>query len=170
MKTLHRKLNADLYVPRATRSVRRAQLVYARLYHSVSLLLPDATVWVAAEPSARHLRQPHEVYTPQYLLNADGTPATRPAISALLRRDRLWRGVSGADFPMRHISNVVLMRNGAVTHAFDMTSATLDFLHPGAAATCSARSPTSASAADRSIISVVLVEGLPPPMIITFGV
>jgi len=40
--------NADLYDPRRTRLVPREAMVYARLYHSVSLLMPDGTVWVRA--------------------------------------------------------------------------------------------------------------------------
>ena len=40
-------LNADLYDPATNTFSSAGMNSYARLYHSVALLLPDATVWVA---------------------------------------------------------------------------------------------------------------------------
>src|SRR3954462_3719996 len=40
-------LNADLYDPASNTFSSAGANAYARLYHSVALLLPDATVWVA---------------------------------------------------------------------------------------------------------------------------
>src|SRR5258706_1873303 len=75
-------LNADLYDPASNTFSSAGALVYARLYHSVSLLLPDATVLVAGGDPARGTYEPHMGgYTPQYPFNADWTPATRPAIT-----------------------------------------------------------------------------------------
>ena len=115
-------LNADLYDPATNTFSSAGALVYARLYHSVSLLLPDATVWVAGGNPQRGTYEPHmEVYTPQYLLNADGTPATRPAISGTSSSVIGYGGGFQVQTPdAASIANVVLMRNGAVTHAFDM--------------------------------------------------
>ena len=115
-------LNADLYDPASNTFSSAGALVYARLYHSVSLLLPDATVWVAGGNPARGTYEQHmEVYTPQYLLNADGTPATRPAITGTSSTVIGYGGALQVQTPdAANISNVVLMRNGAVTHAFDM--------------------------------------------------
>jgi hypothetical protein len=115
-------LNADLYDPATNTFSSAGALVYARLYHSVSLLLPDATVWVAGGNPQRGTYEPHmEVYTPQYLLNADGTPATRPAIAGTSSSVIGYGGGFQVQTPdAATISNVVLMRNGAVTHAFDM--------------------------------------------------
>jgi len=115
-------LNADLYDPATNTFSSAGALVYARLYHSVSLLLPDATVWVAGGNPARGTYEPHmEIYTPQYLLNADGTPATRPTITSTSSAVLDYGGAFQVQTPdAANISNVVLMRNGAVTHAFDM--------------------------------------------------
>jgi len=115
-------LNADLYDPATNTFSSAGALVYARLYHSVSLLMPDATVWVAGGNPQRGTYEPHmEVYTPQYLLNADGTPATRPAISGTSSSVIGYGGGFQVQTPdAASIANVVLMRNGAVTHAFDM--------------------------------------------------
>lgn len=115
-------LNADLYTPGSNSFSPAGTMVYARLYHSVSLLMPDGTVWVAGGNPARGTYEPHmEVYTPQYLLNADGTPATRPTITSTSSNVIGYGGAFHVQTPdAASIANVVLMRNGAVTHAFDM--------------------------------------------------
>src|SRR5690242_8125486 len=51
-------LNADLYTPVSNTFSPAGTETYARLYHSVSLLLPDATVWVAGSNPARGTYEP----------------------------------------------------------------------------------------------------------------
>ncbi len=115
-------LNADLYDPAANTFSSAGAEVYARLYHSVSLLLPDATVWVAGGNPQRGTYESHmEIYSPAYLFNADGTPATRPTIASTSSAVIGYGGAFQVQTPdAANISRVVLMRNGAVTHAFDM--------------------------------------------------
>ena len=95
---------------------------FPRLYHSVSLLLPDATVWVAGgNPTRGSYEQQVEIYTPPYLYNSNGTLATRPSITSVTP------GVIGygTSFQVQtpdaaNIDSVVIMKNGSVTHAFNM--------------------------------------------------
>jgi hypothetical protein len=94
---------------------------YARLYHSVALLLPDATVWLAGgNPKRGTYVQQMEIYRPPYLFDSTGTLATRPSITSAPS------SVSyGNAFPVQtpdaaSINRVVLVRNGTVTHAFGM--------------------------------------------------
>jgi len=115
-------LQADLYDPATNTMGSAGSNAYPRLYHSVSLLLPDATVWLAGgNPSRGSYQQQVEIYTPPYLYNADGTLATRPSITSVTP------GVIGygSSFQVQtpdaaNISSVVIMKNGAVTHAFNM--------------------------------------------------
>lgn len=94
---------------------------YARLYHSVALLLPDATVWVAGGNPSRGTYETHmEIYQPPYLFNSTGGLATRPSITSSPASV-----VYGQTFQVQtpnaaSISSVVLMRDGSVTHSFDM--------------------------------------------------
>ena len=115
-------LNADLYNPATNTFSSAGAEVYARLYHSVSLLLPDGTVWVAGGNPARGTYESHmEIYTPAYLFNADGSRATRPTITSLSSSTMGYAAAFQVQTPdASNISSVVLMRNGAVTHAFDM--------------------------------------------------
>jgi hypothetical protein len=115
-------LNADLYDPGSNTISSAGAEVYARLYHSVSLLLPDATVWVGGGNPQRGTYEPHmEIYSPAYLFNADGTLATRPTITGTSSSVIGYGGAFQVQTPdAANISSVVLMRNGAVTHAFNM--------------------------------------------------
>jgi hypothetical protein len=115
-------LNADLYDPAANTFSPAGSEVYARLYHSVSLLMPDGTVWVAGGNPARGTYEPHmEVYSPPYLFNSNGTPATRPAITSVSSGIVGYGSAFQVQTPdAASIASVVLVRNGAVTHAFDM--------------------------------------------------
>ena len=119
-------LKADLYTPnidptKSTFTPAGAES-FARLYHSVSLLLPDATVWVAGGNPQRGTYEPHmEIYSPAYLFNPDGTLATRPLITGTSSSAIGYNGAFQVQTPdAATISSVVLMKNGAVTHAFDM--------------------------------------------------
>jgi hypothetical protein len=115
-------LNGDLYDPSTNSFSSAGTNVYPRLYHSGALLLPDATVWVVGgNPSRGSYEQHMEVYTPAYLFNSNGTPATRPTITSVTP------GVIGygSSFQVQtpnaaSISSVVLVRAGSPTHAFDM--------------------------------------------------
>ncbi|MBS1809999.1 MAG: discoidin domain-containing protein [Acidobacteria bacterium] len=61
-----------------------ANISVPRNYHSVALLMPDGRVWSGGGGlcacAADH--PDHQVFTPPYLYNADGTLAQRPAITA----------------------------------------------------------------------------------------
>jgi Domain of unknown function (DUF1929) len=115
-------LNADLFDADGSSMTSAGQNAFPRLYHSVALLLPDATVLVAGGNPTRGTYEPHmEIYSPAYLFSANGSPAPRPAISSISP------GVIGygSTFQVQSpdaasISSVVLVRAGAVTHAFDM--------------------------------------------------
>jgi PKD repeat protein len=115
-------LNADLYDPGTNTFSSAGANAYPRLYHSGSLLLPDATVLLVGGNPTEGSYEPHiEIYSPSYLFNGDDTPATRPTISDVTP------GASGYGqvFQVRtpdpsSIASVVLVRPGAQTHAFDM--------------------------------------------------
>jgi hypothetical protein len=115
-------LQADLYDSTTNTMGSAGSNAFPRLYHSVSLLLPDATVWVAGGNPTRGTFENHvEIYTPPYLYKGDGTLATRPSITAVTPAVVGY----GTSFTVTtpdaaNIASVVLMKNGSVTHAFDM--------------------------------------------------
>ena len=87
----------------------------------MALLLPDATVWLAGGNPSRGSYEPHmEIYKPAYLFNSSGAAATRPTITSAPSAIS-WGNAFTVQTPdAANISSVVLVRNGAVTHAFNM--------------------------------------------------
>jgi hypothetical protein len=117
-------LKAEIYDPATNSFSSAGSNAFPRLYHNVQLLLPDGTVVLAGgnpeQGPAPPAFEPHvEIYTPAYLFNADGSAATRPAITAAPAG--LGYGVPfTVQTPNKDIASVVLMRAGSNTHSFDM--------------------------------------------------
>lgn len=111
-----------------------AEGTHARLYHSTSLLLPDATVLVAGGGAPGPLINTNaELYYPPYLFDSNGQFAARPVItsapSVAIPGDNLSITVNnGGD-----INELVLIRTGSVTHSvnFDQRRLPLDFARQG---------------------------------------
>jgi uncharacterized membrane protein len=118
-------LNADLYDPATNTFSSAGANSYARLYHSVSLLLPDGTVWLAGgNPQRGTYEQNMEIYQPAYLFTTDSTgniiSATRPTISSSPTSVSYGNSFTVQTPDAANIASVALIRNGAATHAFDM--------------------------------------------------
>jgi len=89
-----------------------------RVYHSIALLLMDGTVFSGGSGlcdtcSANHYDA--QIYTPQYLLNADGSKASRPVINSVsstnvVPGNTVTVGTGGP------ISSMSLVRFGSATH------------------------------------------------------
>jgi hypothetical protein len=116
-------LNADLYDPDSNTFSSAGANKFARLYHEVALLLPDATVWLAGgNPIACQGCYEHhmEIYQPAYLFKADGTLASRPSISSVTPTPIGYNSTFTVKTSQASsIASVVLVRMGAVTHAFN---------------------------------------------------
>jgi galactose oxidase len=89
-----------------------------RTYHSTALLLADGRVFVGgggqcgAGCAQNHLNA--EILTPPYLLNADGSAATRPVITAASTQATLGGPITASTASA--VSAFVLMRLSATTH------------------------------------------------------
>ena len=113
---------AQIYDPIANLFSSASSMEIPRLYHSNTILLPDARVAALGGNPMRKLYQSEiEIYSPPYLFNPDGSPAKRPTIAEVGPGELSY----GKQFTVKtpeatEIQSVVLVRPGAVTHAFDM--------------------------------------------------
>ncbi|KAI9769560.1 MAG: hypothetical protein M1840_004038 [Geoglossum simile] len=112
------QLTPELWDPATNQFTQLIPNSIPRVYHSFALLLQDATVMLGGGGlcdtcSANHFDA--QIYTPQYLLNADGTKATRPVISSISTNNvvpgnTVTVNTNGA------VSSMSLVRYGSATH------------------------------------------------------
>ena len=162
-------LNADLYNSADNTFTTMVPNVYPRLYHSNALLLPDATVWFAGGNPARGNYEQHmEIYSPPYLFNANGTPATRPTISDVPAAIA-WAGSFTVLTPdAANISSVVLVRPGAPTHAFDMDQRLVGLSFTKGSGTLTVTGPPNGNIAPPGYYMLFLVNDLGVPSVAKF--
>ena len=115
---------------------------YSRLYHSTSLLLPDARVVSMGGNSGNRGRYlgAIEIYTPSYLYDADDRLITtdRPHIVSAPTGPLGYNAGFAVDYTSSSaIASAVLVRPGAVTHAFDMEQRMVGLCGPAPQPACS---------------------------------
>ncbi|KAK2046577.1 kelch domain-containing protein [Colletotrichum somersetense] len=125
-------LVAELFNPETGEWKQMAPMAVPRNYHSVSILLPDATVFtggggmcyvtkVFGSTAGCDQTVDHpdgEIFEPPYLFNADGSPAARPVISAI-GADPVKAGAT-LTFTVEGVmgqGTAALVRTGSATHS-----------------------------------------------------
>jgi Domain of unknown function (DUF1929) len=114
-------LNARIWNPDTKTWQVGASAQKVRLYHSTALLLPDGTVLVGgggAPGPQTNLNA--EIYYPPYLFTPGGTLAARPQITSAPTVLNTGQAFSMGISSSKAISRVVMVKNGSVTHSFNM--------------------------------------------------
>ncbi len=161
-------LNADLYDPGNNSFSSAGANVYPRMYHTVALLMPDATVWLAgSNPSSGVYEQHMEIYQPAYLFSRDGNnkliPATRPAITSAPSAIK-WNGKFTVSTPdAANISSAVLMKLDSSTHAFDLDQREVGLNFTAGSGTLAVTAPPNANVAPPGYYMLFLInnQGVP---------
>jgi Domain of unknown function (DUF1929)/IPT/TIG domain/Glyoxal oxidase N-terminus len=162
-------LNADLYDPASNSFSSAGANVYPRLYHTVSLLLPDATVWLAGSNPSRGTYESHmEIYKPAYLFNSNGSLATRPSISSA-PGNIAWSGSFTVSTPdAANISQVVLVRPGSSTHAFDMDQRLVGMSFTAGSGALNVTAPPNSNIAPPGYYMLFLINNKGVPSVASF--
>jgi galactose oxidase len=114
-------LSAEMWDPATETFSRMAASAIPRTYHSVALLMPDGRVFAGggglcgAGCATNHFDG--EIFTPPYLLDPDGSPASRPAITSAPST-----AANGATITVetnRTVTAFSIVRMGTVTHTVD---------------------------------------------------
>jgi len=113
-------LTAEMWDPATESFSALAPAAVPRTYHSVALLMPDARVFTGGGGLCGDCDTNHfdgEIFTPPNLLNADGTPAPRPAITTAPATAANGAAVTVAT--NRAVSSFAIVRMGTATHSVD---------------------------------------------------
>ena len=165
-------LNADLFDANAASVGPAGANADARLYHSVALLLPDATVWLAGgNPQRGTYEQNMEIYQPPYLFtsgNGGTALATRPTISSAPANISYGNAFTVQTPDAANISSAVLVRNGAVTHAFDMDQRVVGLTFTAGTGTLSVTGPPNGNIAPPGYYMLFLLSNTGVPSIARF--
>ncbi len=162
-------LHADLYDPSSNSFSSAGSNAYARLYHTVSLLLPDATVWLAGSNPSRGTYETHmEIYKPAYLFNSDGSLATRPSISSA-PGNITWGGAFTVSTPdAGNISQAVLVRPGSSTHSFDFDQRLVGMSFIAGSGSLTVTAPPNSNIAPPGYYMLFLINNNGVPSVATF--
>jgi hypothetical protein len=166
-------LDADLFDPVTETWSPAGRGAIPRLYHSVALLLPDATVWVAgSNPFQGSWDNRMEIYAPAYLFTTDASgrtvPADRPAISGGPWRMGYDEAVRVETPDAAEIASVVLMRPGSNTHAFDFEQRLVELSFTRGAGFLTVTSPPDANVAPPGYYMLFLVNTAGVPSVARF--
>ncbi|MFF5292128.1 discoidin domain-containing protein [Paractinoplanes globisporus] len=112
---------AELWDPATGKFTTMASASVPRNYHSVALLMPDGRVFTGGGGlcgtgcATNHFDG--QVFTPPYLLNADGSPATRPVITSAPST-----AANGSSITVKTngaVAKFAIIRMGTATHSVD---------------------------------------------------
>jgi hypothetical protein len=142
---------------------------YPRLYHSVALLLPDATVWLAGgNPSRGTYVQQMEIYQPPYLFDSTGGLATRPSITGAPSSISYGNAFTVQTPDAASIAHAVLVRNGAVTHAFDMDQREMEMSFTAGSGALTVTAPPNGNIAPPGYYMLFLLNNAGVPSVAKF--
>jgi len=167
-------LNGDLLGPDPNNAVNyifssAGANAYPRLYHSVALLLPDATVWLAGgNPSRGTYVQQMEIYQPPYLFDSTGALATRPSITGAPSSISFGNTFTVQTPDAANIAHVVLVRNGAVTHAFGMDQREVEMSFTAGSGTLTVTAPPNGNIAAPGYYMLFILNNSGVPSVATF--
>nr|WP_308801039.1 discoidin domain-containing protein [Streptomyces polyasparticus] len=114
-------MTPEVWDPATGKFTPLATMAVPRNYHSVANLLPDGRIFSGGGGLCGDCATNHSdgaVFTPPYLLNADGTEKPRPAITGTVPAG-LANGARVTVTTDKEVASFVLIRAGAATHSTD---------------------------------------------------
>ncbi|MGN7253085.1 galactose oxidase-like domain-containing protein [Arthrobacter sp. SAFR-014] len=111
------RMAPEIWNPATGQWTTLAPMAIPRTYHSVALLLPDGRVFVGGGGLCGSCTTNHldgEIFTPPYLLNADGSPRARPKI--VTAPTTATTGSTISVTTAAPVTEFSLMRMGSATH------------------------------------------------------
>lgn len=138
----------------------------ARLYHSTSVLMPDATVLVAGGGAPGPQNNTNfEVYYPPYLFDASGARAPRPSIESAPSVIDIGQTFAVDFGSAPGISRVVMIKTAAVTHSFNMEQRFVELTFNANGSRLMVQAPTRAADAPPGFYMLFLLDNAGTPSV-----
>jgi hypothetical protein len=137
---------AELWNPTTGQWTAGAAATKPRLYHSIALLLPDATVLTGAGGAPGPINELNsEIYYPPYLYLNDGSgnPAPRPTLVSAPTTATVGQAVTATVGPSDAISRVTFVRTGSMTHSTNVDQRFINVPFTQSGATVTATLPSN---------------------------
>ena len=175
--------NAELWNPTTGTWRTLAAMQVTRQYHSTALLLPDGRVLSAGGgicgtcDQVGYLAKNAEIFSPPYLFDSSGNPATRPTITSAPSSVTYGQQFQLDTPDAASISKLALVRLGAVTHSVNMEQRYVPLSYTASSSALNAAAPANKNIAPPgyymlfaidsngvpSIAKFVRVDNPPPP-------
>ena len=163
-------LAAELWDPSTERWTTLGRMTHYRVYHSTALLLPDARVLSVGSgaPAAAGLTDDFtaEIFTPPYLFNADGTLATRPAITSAPTTVTYAQAFAVQISAPTTVSKVTWISLASVTHSYNENQRAMRLTFTGSGTTSlTVTAPARAALAPPGYYLLFVVDGRGVPSV-----
>jgi hypothetical protein len=141
--------NAELWNPATGTWRTLAAMQVTRQYHSTALLLPDGRVLSAGGgicgtcDQVGYLAKNAEIFSPPYLFDSSGNPATRPTITSAPSSVTYGQPFQVDTPDPSAISKLALVRLGAVTHSVNMEQRYVPLSYTPGTSALNATAPTN---------------------------
>ena len=141
---------AEIFDPNTSSFTVVASMKSFRLYHSTAVLLPDGRVMAGGSNGNNTV----EFYSPPYLYKGD-----RPVISSLPASVRYGSKFTIGTSDASSITSVVMMRTGAVTHAFNQDQRHVPLSFTAGSGSLTATAPDNSNTAPPGYYMLFILKG-----------
>jgi hypothetical protein len=138
----------------------------ARMYHSIALLLPDASVLVGGGGSpGPQANQNAEIYYPPYLFTSQGVRAARPSITEVPSSVNIGQTFTLKVDRAAAIQRVTLLKTGSVTHSFNFEQRFMELRFTRTASGLLVEAPASKALATPGYYMIFVIDGQGVPSV-----
>jgi hypothetical protein len=166
--------NAELWNPATGTWRTLAAMQVTRQYHSTALLLPDGRVLSAGGgicstcDQVGYLAKNAEIFSPPYLFDSSGNPATRPTITSVPSSVTYGQQFQVDTPDASSIRRLALVRLGAVTHSVNMEQRYVPLSYTAGSSALTATAPATTNIAPPGYYMLFAVDGNGVPSIAKF--
>ncbi len=151
--------HAEIWDPQRGQWAVGAQQTRMRLYHSMAVLMPDATVLVGGGGApGPQTNKNAELYFPPYLFTSAGTLAPRPALTSAPTVLNIGKTFTLQASGSKPVAKVALVKTAAVSHGFNAEQRYIELPFSAVAGRLTAQAPANPADAPPGFYMLFLID------------